>query len=300
MGSIVEELQRDALDPNVAVSDVLRKALVVASKLCVSELKTWIERELYGYGPGDDVPEYRRMQGEVMAWHPTNGWLPVHLEDSAWHAKLTRQPCLQSVAQTESIARDAPVDAVITMHYLPETEHRLMEIIRSSSPPVLHVQPSVFSAMLDAVRNAVLEWALQLESDGILGADMGFAPAEKAAAAAREYSVNINAPVSQLQIQQDSDGSTQVVEQTDLDLAAVARLVEALLAAIADSSQIASAPGSVTMVFSNGWLEHCTAMEPRRANLPPFFFHAKFIIVCWIRHSSEPRTTARSSFVRSW
>jgi hypothetical protein len=49
MTSLVEELQRDALDSSVSVLDLLRKALVVATKLNIDEFKEWIELELKGY-----------------------------------------------------------------------------------------------------------------------------------------------------------------------------------------------------------------------------------------------------------
>lgn len=49
MPSIVVELQRDSLNPAVSVSDFLRKALLIATKLDVPAFKTWIENELSGY-----------------------------------------------------------------------------------------------------------------------------------------------------------------------------------------------------------------------------------------------------------
>ena len=59
MTSLVEELQRDALDSSVSVLDLLRKALVVATKLNIDEFKEWIELELKGYSGQETVPDYR-------------------------------------------------------------------------------------------------------------------------------------------------------------------------------------------------------------------------------------------------
>jgi hypothetical protein len=46
MSSVIVELQREALDRNVHVSDLLRKALVVARNLALTEFQRWIELEL--------------------------------------------------------------------------------------------------------------------------------------------------------------------------------------------------------------------------------------------------------------
>ena len=57
MSSLVFELQRDALNRNASVSDLLRKALVVSKKLKISEFEKWVTNELNGYS--EDIPDYR-------------------------------------------------------------------------------------------------------------------------------------------------------------------------------------------------------------------------------------------------
>jgi hypothetical protein len=48
MTSLGLEVQR-CLSREVPISDVLRKALVIAKKLDVADFAVWIEAELYGY-----------------------------------------------------------------------------------------------------------------------------------------------------------------------------------------------------------------------------------------------------------
>ncbi len=69
MSGLVLELQRDALNPSVSTLDILRKALVVARKLNLKDFEHWIKLELDGY-PSEDVPDYRRTQGQLRAWNP--------------------------------------------------------------------------------------------------------------------------------------------------------------------------------------------------------------------------------------
>jgi hypothetical protein len=65
MSSIVSHLQLEALDRNVRVSDLLRKSLVVARKLKLSELQSSIEKERSDYRRTDEVTDYR----EVISIH---------------------------------------------------------------------------------------------------------------------------------------------------------------------------------------------------------------------------------------
>jgi len=44
MSSLVDELQRDALNPGVGVSDLLRKAKTIAVKLDLPALAAWWRR----------------------------------------------------------------------------------------------------------------------------------------------------------------------------------------------------------------------------------------------------------------
>ena len=65
MPSLVEELQRDAIDEKVSVATLLRKSLAVATKLNLVEFRKWTEHELNGYLEAD-VPDYRKVRGRVV------------------------------------------------------------------------------------------------------------------------------------------------------------------------------------------------------------------------------------------
>ena len=70
MKSLVLELQREAMNPNSRLSDVLRKAMVVATKLKVQDLRVWVESELKGYSKDEEIPSYRKVNGTLKAWNP--------------------------------------------------------------------------------------------------------------------------------------------------------------------------------------------------------------------------------------
>src|SRR6266545_1406158 len=81
MGSIVLELQRDSVGDNVGTASLLRKVLLVATKLDIDELRKWALLELNGYGD-TPVPPYREIHAEVFyrsssatEWIPFDGRL---------------------------------------------------------------------------------------------------------------------------------------------------------------------------------------------------------------------------------
>ena len=100
MVAIVLQLQQDALDRDVLISDLIRKALVVAKKLNLEDFERWISDELNGYGDGD-VPEYRVIPGQVRWWNPRLGWQPLLIEDNAIAEGLSKRGCGQSVGELE-------------------------------------------------------------------------------------------------------------------------------------------------------------------------------------------------------
>lgn len=58
MSGLVLELQKDALNKEVSVSELLRKSLVVSKKLKITHIEEWINNELDGYNSTISPPKY--------------------------------------------------------------------------------------------------------------------------------------------------------------------------------------------------------------------------------------------------
>lgn len=59
--SVLDEIERDALDSNVPVADTLRKVVALGGKVGSTELREWASRELRGYiGTDAELPGYRK------------------------------------------------------------------------------------------------------------------------------------------------------------------------------------------------------------------------------------------------
>lgn len=178
MAGLVLELQKDAMDSSIKLSDLLRKALVVAKKLGVREFQEWVESELNGYDDMDKIPTYREVTGMIKCYDPNVGWIPAVVLDEKMANALLKRKMKQSIGDLESLL-GMTSSGFVLMQYPPEVENILMRIGSYEAKPGLFVGANIVHGILDKVRNAVLEWALKLEEEGILGEGLSFSAQEK-------------------------------------------------------------------------------------------------------------------------
>ena len=124
--SLVLELQRLATDKTNDITDLLRKALLVASKLKVEDFKQWIENELHGY-ESRPVPDYRTARAQLKAINPYRGYIPFVIGDQELAEKLRGQSFQRLIASPIQRAQET---ARVLSHALGlpvETEDGLRE-----------------------------------------------------------------------------------------------------------------------------------------------------------------------------
>ena len=206
MNGLIQELQQDALDKSVAVSDLLRKAFVVSRKLDIDEMEEWIGHELSGYPDGKVRPEYRRVTGVLRVWNPYHGWQPLHMPDDESARNLSSAPLGQSVAELESLMADRK--GSLRLQLPAGLTRMLMEAMEVPLEPSIHISPADIVGILDAVRNNVLLWSLELEKRGIVGSGLTFSREEKQMATQVTYQVtNHIGSMHNSQLQQSNSGN---------------------------------------------------------------------------------------------
>ena len=180
MGSLIEELQRDALSHAIPVEQLLLKARVVASKLALKEFGTWVDHELNGYREGDTVPEYRKIRGQLQGYDPYSGWRPVVILNSKTRDLLSSpRSAAQPIGQLEHIARDYEKGDALTIPLPPDIEIELSRETGFLARVAWRVDPSSIVGIVNAVRRGLLDWSLNLEAAGIKGEGMSFSEPEK-------------------------------------------------------------------------------------------------------------------------
>lgn len=187
MPGLIEEIQREAMDPAVAVSTLLRKVKVAASKLNLWPTEMWVEHELNGYPDGAKIPEYRELRGKPMALNPYRGWIPIILGNDDLDRMLSICPVGQSIASMEAILRENET-SFVQFPLSPGMIAQLNELAEVQfGTMAVHISTGSAHGLLDAVRNAVLEWALKIGAGWRERPRLKFQPRGKAGSRASIY-----------------------------------------------------------------------------------------------------------------
>ena len=226
MSSVVLELQRDALDNNVHISDLLRKSLVVARKLKIDEFERWISSELNGYSESEEIPEYRWSTGLIKAWNPHHGWQPVLFPDDRIASTVSRRPNGQSISELENLHKNDDGSSIFEMPLPDSVQALIRKAIKFNTEIKLFFSSSDIVKILSSARNIVLNWAIKLEEEGILGENLSFTSQEKIAAKETEYHItNFYGPVENSQIQQHTTNSNQRISKTISDIQTISNFI---------------------------------------------------------------------------
>lgn len=191
MGSIVLELQQELLNKDCDILLVLRKAHLIASKLRLTEFDTWIQSELNGYETDQDgIPDYRQIHGQLKAWNPYHGWIPVVLQDAKLENLLCNRKLGESIGEIQELYDKSKGN--ITLTFTADVANTLDSMCDAPfrTNYSLHVSKHCLKSIIDKVTNSLMEWTLDLERNGILGENMTFN--EKEAASAKEMPKQIN------------------------------------------------------------------------------------------------------------
>lgn len=226
MPALVSELVNAAIDPTVSSAELLRRALVITRRLGVSELVEWINGELNGYRSGE-VPEYRRIRGQLVLKNPIRGPIPLFADPDQMES-LTNFSIRQSLPELIELSKST---TGIYGHFPVSVEQNLMRMVQESNGvalrPALQLSTIQIRGVIEKVRSRVLEWALDLETKGVLGEGMTFSQEEKQIVQQQHYHFG---DISGSQIQIGTSESSQ--HQAGDDTSALAGLIEHLTAFI--------------------------------------------------------------------
>jgi len=179
MSSIVEELQRGALNRNTPVSDLLRMAKVISVKLDLPDLAKWVDHELNGYGT-TDIPAYPVIKGQLKGKNPFHGWQPVFFDDETIEKLFTNSPIGQPVAEIEHmLSRLASGSGEMMVPLSGQAMTHVRNATGMDLPFAVITSSGAAWGVLDAVRTALLDWSLKLEQAGIKGEGLSFSNEER-------------------------------------------------------------------------------------------------------------------------
>jgi hypothetical protein len=209
--AIILELQEEALKSDADILSLLRKSSLIARKLSLKEFQEWINNELNGYKAVDKLPEYRKITGELKGWNPVNGWIPVMLFDNKTEEILTSRGIFDSIPSLNSLLSDSNKNFSISMNA--NANSIISKNTGFTTTYNLFISPNSISNIIEQVKNKVLDWAITLEENGILGEGLRFTTKEKEIAKNEpqivNYINNFYGDVSDSQLQEGTTNSKQ-------------------------------------------------------------------------------------------
>jgi hypothetical protein len=165
LSGLVDQLLEESLKRSVPITDLLRKAKTAAVKLNRADFAAWTDQEMSGYGAAGEIPAYRRLHCELKFMTPMRGWCPIF----GSHENIdTRQPIsgIVSLLEGKETFFISSVSPEMVKHYSAQLGV-LVDVKR-------HISRAALASVIEAVRDAVHNWALELWQAGIQGEGMSF------------------------------------------------------------------------------------------------------------------------------
>lgn len=159
----IYQLQQDAVHGVVAVSALLRRALLLTRAKNDATSETWIRQELEGEGWAKAIPPYRVVHGHIQAQASNRAWIRVACDDPRFADVLEKRELETSVPEIEELL--ARGDAGTGFHLpLPAgAEVALGQLcnVRGPTPFRFSFGRSALDRILSAVRNRLLDWTMR-------------------------------------------------------------------------------------------------------------------------------------------
>lgn len=168
---LLHELENGAASDEMPIGTLLRKCLILAHRLRSKPATDWVERELNGYGPDDDVPDYRKLsliiKAEIVnytmrhsSWTVPPALLGKHRDN------VTNITYRESVGEVEHFLRSGKGGNIsVSMGDLALLLNNNEAITGQVLSAWGEADASQLANILEAVRNRVLMFVLNLERE---------------------------------------------------------------------------------------------------------------------------------------
>ena len=188
MGSLIIELQRDALNEDISVSSLLRKAFVVAKKLKLQEWEKWINSELNGYyhlaeskqvrpeNRWEELPRYRWVTVQWQLRLPSQNLIPLIFKSPQRAEMMSKSPVIESIREIEALLDTELYAFPMT---IPDPLKLALYEECGGNEPRRIVFKNELHRIQEAVRNIILEWASELDAKSLRGDGLAFSPQER-------------------------------------------------------------------------------------------------------------------------
>ena len=197
MNSLILDLQNELQSRDCDVLSALRRAHVIADKLNLHEFDVWIKSELNGYScpSQDDIPDYRKVHGELLARDPIQGWVPVTFPNSKMESLFCDRKL--NLPLSEIIALYVKPNGNFAMNFNANVARAIDKMCSSPFPAIytLKINNCFLQTIIQQVIDHLLEWTIKLGHEGIKGVGMEFSIQEVKNAEKIPQNINYYGPV---------------------------------------------------------------------------------------------------------
>jgi len=182
MSSLVKDFRSDIVQSAKSTTELLRTAKVISVELDLNDITEWINCELNGYSNSEKLPPYRFFSGgQLQCLNPYRGWLP------AGQVKK-RFPAYQPISELEGLLNSKAIFLPLTrdLHYPLGNE---LGIDVSDWQQQIQFSTTQLQGLLNAVKDKLLDWSLELGKRGITGENMSFDEKERKSAQSQVFNI---------------------------------------------------------------------------------------------------------------
>lgn len=207
MDSFILDLQEKVISSECDVTTILRQAHLIASKLELKDFDQWISYELNGYPNPGSCPDYRKVKAKLMARNAFGSLTPVVIPDIELEDTIGDQRFLESISEIEKLCRNPKENGALLTPLPGILTQQLNNLFHTQREYVLLCSYTSVEDIVDKVKNAILNWSIRLEKEGILGEGMKFNNEEKQASKAMSHDTIINYITT---VEANSSDNTQI------------------------------------------------------------------------------------------
>ena len=188
---LLAEIRSEALDPGSDVASTLRKCVALGGESGSERLREWALRELKGYDPGDDVPEYRMVTAPIAVdWRSVAWQAQGEVISSSTLPEIARDHIKElmkvdfSVSQMQSILERKVEAGESTVAIAPPIAADVVNYMNSVKPDngqfitrlYWMLDMSNLDSILGSIRTGLVEMVTDLERNGSLKSDTDLRP----------------------------------------------------------------------------------------------------------------------------
>lgn len=167
---LLQQIRDAAVDDRKSLSSVLRQCLVLSSKLGHEPFRQWVHLELIGYGPRDELPEYRRF-GASSLGNFNNGFVQFtnkFIDTSGMPDGLRRFTDEIQFRESVDVLEANQDQNSLRLPWPEAATYHLAKLLDDGfvcTSAWIQIPPGAMKGVLGQVRTRIVEFTLSIEAD---------------------------------------------------------------------------------------------------------------------------------------